>query len=304
MKDRTLKLSLDSILALDTRNDKSSFFEEVAVNSERAVPRADIDLNLTRINQVVPKLASDEILEPLADVTKEKKARAIAEYFKKNPLSHLKNFPKTKKIFLDFFDNLDTVEQDVDFLSEELDKQTSSTDQYGKVIITALYDAGNPAVFKLQIFRPLIEGVKQFFVFDLSHPDDSGKRFQTVTQSEKSKRLTINRSLKSFNKASKHPYKSTVFDAEIWKGFIQDKIEASHYDMVMDCLERSHIHIQDFIRLVNSRDKKYFKFLYKDYLKNVSIRTNSKDTSFINFKTASNQQIEFKLNKYALSFQI
>lgn len=304
MKDRTLKLSLDSILALDTRNDKSSFFEEVAVNSERTGSVPDIDLNVTRINQIVPKLASDEILEPLADVTKEKKARAIVEYFKKNPLSHLKNFPKTKKIFLDFFDNVDTLEQDVDFLSEELDKQMSKTDQYGKVIISALYDAGNPAIFKLQVFRPLIEGVKQFFVFDLSQSENSGKRFQTVTQSEKSKRLTINRSLKSFNKASKHPYKSTVFDAEIWKGFIRDKIEPSHYDMVMDCLERSHVHIQDFIRLVNNRDKKYFKFLYKDYLKNVSIRTNSKDTSFINFKTASNQQVEFKLNKYALSFQI
>jgi len=308
MKERTLKLSLDSILALDTRTDKTSFFDEVTSKSSfnTEVRANETELSLSRINQVIPKPISEgeRPLEPWADVGKEKKARIISEYFKKNPFSHLKNFPKTKKIFLSYFDSVDTIAKDVDFLKEELDKATSNLDQYGKIILNAFYDKENPSKFKLQVFRPTMEEIKQFFIFDLSKAKESNERFYTVTQNEKSKKLIINRSLKSNNKSVRNSLKSIAFDAEIWKGFIKDKINPEHYNMVMDCLERNHINFEDFVRLVNSRDNKYLKFLHKDYVKNISIRTNSKDTSFINFKTASNQQIELKLNKFALSMQI
>ena len=228
----------------------------------------------------------------------------ISEYFKKNPFAHLKNFPKAKKIFLDFFDSVENIAQDVEFLREELDRSTASGDQYGKVIINFFQDKENSAKFKLQFFRPMMEEIKQFFVFDLSKSRDSHESFQTVTQNEKSKKLIINRSLKNTNKAIRNSLKSIAFDAEIWKGFIQDKIQPDQYDMVMDCLERNHINFEDFVKLVNNRENKYLKFLHKDFLKNISIRTNSKDTSFINFKTESNQQVELKLNKYALNLQL
>jgi hypothetical protein len=253
---------------------------------------------------VIPRPSPDNFIEPWTDVSKEKKAKVISEYFKKNPFAHLKNFPKAKKIFLDFFDSVENIAKDVEFLREELDKSTASSDQYGKVIINFFRDKDNSAKFKLQFFRPMMEEIKQFFVFDLSKPKDGHESFQTVTQNEKSKKLIINRSLKNTNKAIRNSLKSTAFDAEIWKGFIQDKIQPDQYDMVIDCLERNHINFEDFVKLVNSRDNKYLKFLHKDFLKNISIRTNSKDTSFINFKTESNQQIELKLNKYALSLQL
>jgi hypothetical protein len=305
MKERTLKLSLDSILALDSRTERKSFFDEVSSSSATAGAYNDnSDFNLTRINQVIPRPSADNFLEPWTDVSKEKKAKMISEYFKKNPFAHLKNFPKAKKIFLDFFDNVENIAQDVEFLREELDKSTASSDQYGKVIINFFRDKDNSAKFKLQFFRPMMEEIKQFFVFDLSKPKDGHESFQTVTQNEKSKKLIINRSLKNTNSAIRNSLKSTAFDAEIWKGFIQDKIQPDQYDRVMDCLERNHINFEDFVKLVNSRDNKYLKFLHKDFLKNISIRTNSKDTSFINFKTESNQQIELKLNKYALSLQL
>jgi hypothetical protein len=305
MKERTLKLSLDSILALDTRNEKKSFFDEVSSSSAKVETYSDnVDFNLTRINQVIPRPSPDNFIEPWTDVSKEKKAKMISEYFKKNPFAHLKNFPKAKKIFLDFFDSIENIAKDVEFLREELDKSTASSDQYGKVIINFFRDKDNSAKFKLQFFRPMMEEIKQFFVFDLSKPKDGHESFQTVTQNEKSKKLIINRSLKNTNSAIRNSLKSTAFDAEIWKGFIQDKIQPDQYDRVMDCLERNHINFEDFVKLVNTRDKRYLKFLYKDFLKNISIRTNSKDTSFINFKTESNQQIELKLNKYALSLQL
>ena len=305
MKERTLKLSLDSILALDTHTEKKSFFDEVSSSSAKVGTYSDgADFNLTRINQVIPRPSADNFLEPWTDISKEKKAKMISEYFRKNPFAHLKNFPKAKKIFLDFFDNIENISKDVEFLREELDKSTASGDQYGKVIINFFCDKNNSAKFKLQFFRPMMEEIKQFFVFDLSKPKDSHERFHTVTQNEKSKKLIINRSLKNTNKAVRNSLKSIAFDAEVWKGFIQGKIEPSQYDMVMDCLERNHINFEDFVKLVNSRDNKYLKFLHKDFLKNISIRTNSKDTSFINFKTESNQQVELKLNKYALSLQL
>jgi hypothetical protein len=305
MKERTLKLSLDSILALDTRNEKKSFFDEVSSSSAKVETYSDnVDFNLTRINQVIPRSSPDNFIEPWTDVSKEKKAKMISEYFKKNPFAHLKNFPKAKKIFLDFFDSVENIAKDVEFLREELDKSTASSDQYGKVIINFFRDKDNSAKFKLQFFRPMMEEIKQFFVFDLSKPKDRHESFQTVTQNEKSKKLIINRSLKNTNKAIRNSLKSTAFDAEIWKGFIQDKIQPDQYDRVMDCLERNHINFEDFVKLVNSRDNKYLKFLHKDFLKNISIRTNSKDTSFISFKTESNQQIELRLNKYALSLQL
>jgi hypothetical protein len=305
MKERTLKLSLDSILALDTRSEKKSFFDEVSSSSAKVETFGDnVDFNLTRINQVIPKPSPDNFIEPWTDVSKEKKAKMISEYFKKNPFAHLKNFPKAKKIFLDFFDSVENIAQDVEFLREELDKSTANSDQYGKVIINFFRDKDNSAKFKLQFFRPMMGEIRQFFVFDLSKPKDSHESFQTVTQNEKSKKLIINRSLKNTNKAIRNSLKSIAFDAEIWKGFIQGKIQPDQYDMVMDCLERNHINFEDFVKLVNSRDNKYLKFLHKDFLKNISIRTNSKDTSFINFKTESNQQIELKLNKYALNLQL
>lgn len=305
MKERTLKLSLDSILALDTRSEKKSFFDEVSSSSAKVETYGDnVDFNLTRINQVIPKPSPDNFIEPWIDVSKEKKAKMISEYFKKNPFAHLKNFPKAKKIFLDFFDSVENIAKDVEFLREELDKSTASGDQYGKVIINFFRDKDNSAKFKLQFFRPMMEEIKQFFVFDLSKPKDGHESFQTVTQNEKSKKLIINRSLKNTNKAIRNSLKSTAFDAEIWKGFIQDKIQPDQYDMVMDCLERNHINFEEFVKLVNSRDNKYLKFLHRDFLKNISIRTNSKDTSFINFKTESNQQVELKLNKYALNLQL
>ena len=305
MKERTLKLSLDSILALDTRSEKKSFFDEVSSSSAKLETYGDnVNFNLTRINQVIPRPNTDNFIEPWIDVSKEKKAKMISEYFKKNPFAHLKNFPKAKKIFLDFFDSVENIAQDVEFLREELDRSTASGDQYGKVIINFFQDKENSAKFKLQFFRPMMEEIKQFFVFDLSKSRDSHESFQTVTQNEKSKKLIINRSLKNTNKAIRNSLKSIAFDAEIWKGFIQDKIQPDQYDMVMDCLERNHINFEDFVKLVNSRDNKYLKFLHKDFLKNISIRTNSKDTSFINFKTESNQQVELKLNKYALNLQL
>ena len=305
MKERTLKLSLDSILALDTRSEKKSFFDEVSSSSAKVETYGDnVDFNLTRINQVIPRPSPDNLIEPWIDVSKEKKAKMISEYFKKNPFAHLKNFPKAKKIFLDFFDSVENIAKDVEFLREELDRSTASGDQYGKVIINFFRDKDNSAKFKLQFFRPMMEEIRQFFVFDLSKPKDSHESFQTVTQNEKSKKLIINRSLKNTNKAIRNSLKSIAFDAEIWKGFIQGTIQPDQYDMVMDCLERNHINFEDFVKLVNSRDNKYLKFLHKDFLKNISIRTNSKDTSFINFKTESNQQVELKLNKYALNLQL
>jgi len=305
MKERTLKLSLDSILALDTRSEKKSFFDEVSSSSAKAEPFGDnLDFNLTRINQVIPRPSPDNFIEPWIDVSKEKKAKMISEYFKKNPFAHLKNFPKAKKIFLDFFDSVENIAKDVEFLREELDRSTASGDQYGKVIINFFRDKDNSAKFKLQFFRPMMEEIRQFFVFDLSKPKDSHESFQTVTQNEKSKKLIINRSLKNTNKAIRNSLKSIAFDAEIWKGFIQGTIQPDQYDMVMDCLERNHINFEDFVKLVNSRENKYLKFLHKDFLRNISIRTNSKDTSFINFKTESNQQVELKLNKYALNLQL
>ena len=305
MKERTLKLSLDRILALDTRSEKKSFFDEVSSSSAKLETYGDnVNFNLTRINQVIPRPNTDNFIEPWIDVSKEKKAKMISEYFKKNPFAHLKNFPKAKKIFLDFFDSVENIAQDVEFLREELDRSTASGDQYGKVIINFFQDKENSAKFKLQFFRPMMEEIKQFFVFDLSKSRDSHESFQTVTQNEKSKKLIINRSLKNTNKAIRNSLKSIAFDAEIWKGFIQDKIQPDQYDMVMDCLERNHINFEDFVKLVNNRENKYLKFLHKDFLKNISIRTNSKDTSFINFKTESNQQVELKLNKYALNLQL
>jgi hypothetical protein len=48
MKERTLKLSLDSILALDTRNEKKSFFDEVSSSSAKVETYSDnVDFNLT-----------------------------------------------------------------------------------------------------------------------------------------------------------------------------------------------------------------------------------------------------------------
>ena len=100
MKERTLKLSLDSILALDSRTERKSFFDEVSSSSATAGAYNDnSDFNLTRINQVIPRPSADNFLEPWTDVSKEKKAKMISEYFKKNPFAHLKNFPKAKKIF-------------------------------------------------------------------------------------------------------------------------------------------------------------------------------------------------------------
>ena len=71
MKERTLKLSLDSILALDSRSEKKSFFDEVSSSSARIETFNDnTDFNLTRINQVIPKPSTDNFLEPWTDVSK------------------------------------------------------------------------------------------------------------------------------------------------------------------------------------------------------------------------------------------
>ncbi|MCH2226848.1 MAG: hypothetical protein MK033_03660 [Candidatus Caenarcaniphilales bacterium] len=303
MAKRVEKLKLENILALDAEREKSSFFDELQTETANIALENSFEVDFTRINQVKPKPQTNYAV-PWNEINKEKKVRAISDYFKKNPFAHLKNFPKAKKIFLDLFENVEDINKDIEFLKEELDKNTSSRDQYGKVIINVSFDEFNPAAFKIQIFRPMMEEIKQFFIFDLSKAANSPERLQVHTQNDKSKKIILLRSLHETKSRPRIPLKSIQFDAEIWKGFIGSKIVSDSYNKVLDCLERNHVVFEEFVKRVNSREAKYLQFLAKDLIRNISIRTNSKDTSFINFKTEQGQSVEFKINKLAVSLQL
>lgn len=303
MSKRVEKLRLENILALDTEVEKKSFFEELQTETASIALENSFEVDFTRINQVKPKLETDYSIS-LNEISKEKKVRAVTDYFKINPFAHLKNFPKAKKIFLDLFENIEDIDRDVNFLREELDKNTSSRDQYGKVIINLTRDGLNPAAFKIQLFRPMMEDIKQFFIFDLSQPKDSVNRFQVHTQNDRSKKMIVLRSVHPASKRSRIPLKSIEFDAEIWKGFIGSSLKLENQTKAMDCLERNHVVFEDFVKRVNGRESKFFHFFAKDFICNISIRTNSKDTSFINFRTEIGQNIEFKINRLAISMQI
>mgnify|MGYP001547950892 CR=1 FL=1 len=303
MAKRVEKLKLENILALDTEVEKKSFFEELQTETANIALENSFDVDFTRINQVKPKLETNYVV-PWNEISKEKKVRAVAEYFKKNPFAHLKNFPKAKKIFLDLFDSIEDIDENIDLLREELDKNTSPRDQYGKVIINITKDELNPAAFKIQLFRPIMEEIKQFFIFDLSKAEESVNRLQVHTQNERSKKMIVLRSVKPAKKRSRIPLKSIEFDAEIWKGFIGSSLKLENQDKAMDCLERNHVVFEDFVKRVNGRESKFSHFFAKDFIRNISIRTNSKDTSFINFKTEIGQNVEFKINRLAISMQI
>jgi hypothetical protein len=126
------KLKLEKVLTLDKSAVKKSFFSEISESV--AAGDNEIDIDFSRINQVKAKPENNYQI-PVDEVLKQKQVQDIADYFRKIPFVHLKNFPKAKKLFMDFFANGEDIATNIEYLKEQLDKSTSKKDQYGKVIV-------------------------------------------------------------------------------------------------------------------------------------------------------------------------
>ena len=123
MSRRTQRVKIENILAVNAESEKTSFFDDVSVKSDALALEQNLDIDFARINQVKPRLKTNYPV-PVNEISADKKFKAASEYLIKNPFIHLKNFPKARKIFLEVFQEFETMENDIQLLREELDKAT------------------------------------------------------------------------------------------------------------------------------------------------------------------------------------
>ena len=117
---------------------------------------------------------------------------------------------------------------------------------------------------------------------------------------DKAKGVEILRSSLGIKKAASED--SISFDANIWKSFNKVGISKDNYLKTLDCIERNHLNLEDFISEVNERN--IFNLLQPRMIDNVSILTNARDTTYFDFDASDEQRLSVKIAKGASSILI
>lgn len=229
-------------------------------------------------------------LVPARKLEEESQIQSLAQFFVENSYVNLRNYNKAKSLFLGLFSSSVDFQKNFLLLSQELDKKTDKYHKFGKAYLS-MQKSGKLC---LERSSPSLGYLKQYISVDVSKND-----LVTYTiWEDKARGVELIRSAKLGNKKKVND-KSLKFDANIWKKFNSYAILPKHYLKIMDCVERNHLNLEQFTRLVN---KKEISKLFTPLLINEpKITSNAKDTTFFDFKTNALQNVNIKITKAAVS---
>lgn len=268
--------------------------DDVFFNSVFAPP---VDKPPVDFSQITIKKAS---YLPQVNVNEEKSKKRIAElvnFFYSNPLINLNNFQQAQKLLFRYLDNPADIKQKLVMLQEELDKSSSDTDKFGKVIITWSQRSSG---LRLSLFRPKFKGCKQLIALKYAK---SGPELVVLTCWEgkhKKHELIKSRSERKVHK--KTELGSIIFDAKFWHAFNFAGIHLRNYGKTLECLERNRLTLSELIQEINRKD--LLKLLQEPLLSNVSIKTDNQETTFLSFRTSASQKVDIKLCSFASSISM
>lgn len=267
--------------ALETKGnysrEKISFIEPTKLNKGQST------LKLKVFKKPAP-------LVPVKKIEEESKIEQLAKFFVENSYINLRNYKQAKNLFLGLFkDSLD-FQKNFLLLSQELDKKTDKYHKFGKAYLS-MQKSGRLC---LERSSPSLGYVKQYISVDIANND----LVSYTVWEDKARGVELIRSSKAGNKKKVND-KSIKFDANIWKKFNSYAITPKHYLKIMDCVERNHLNLEQFIRKVNQKE---LSNLFSPLLINEpSVTSNAKDTTFFDFKTNASQNVNIKVTKAAIS---
>jgi hypothetical protein len=221
--------------------------------------------------------------------------RDFSYFFRVYPLISLNNFKSAEKLFLAYFSNRNELLFRLAEFKQNCEKFTSEKDKFGKLSFDfKLKDHS----LQITLRRSKLKGIVQYLSVALGQEKD----FIAFTRwNAKQKKEELIR--------SKNPYKkkpvtkeSLVFDVKVWQAFNTNSISRKHFMKSLDCIERNHKYINDFLNLANK--KTVLNFIQPALFNKVSIKTDNHNTSFLNFRTPAGQNVAVKLTNFASSIVV
>ena len=281
------------------RRDDMLFPSDIQAN-EQTLLKPKVKLDIKQIKRKAPKLkvstTKTTTVVPVNDLFLEKNIKALGEFFSKNACISIKNFALAKKLFVSVFKDEASVKRNYILLAQELDKMTSKCHSLGKAHIKVV----KSGQFLLERVSNS-SNLHQYISIDFDNKDitvytiflDSTKRsMREFIRSTKFQSMPANKALK----------KSLDFDVNVWKQANAKGIKVSSLQRTLDCFERNHLNISEFINKVNY--KSLDNLLLPSMIKESNIKTNAVDTTFVDFKTNDSQAVSMKIAKDVSSLRI
>jgi hypothetical protein len=223
----------------------------------------------------------------------------LISFFTNEPYINIYNFNKAEillKKFINFkaINDIQELKHKLQELQQELDKSISDLNKFGKALLHWSLKTNG---LKLTLIRTKIQGLKQFVAIDFTKESKItilncwSKEPGVQLKNELIKR----RSQYTCNKKSDSH--SINFDAEVWKSFNFGDISFKNYEKTLDCIERNRNTLPELIKQVNK--KNLFQVVHEPYLNKVAIKSDNRETTFLNFETRSCQKVTIKLCSYA-----
>lgn len=232
------------------------------------------------------------------DIKEEAQLQKIVSFFREHPLVNLSNFKLAEKILCDYLNDPIHSTLKLARLQEEFDKRTTANDKFGKVIITwALKNRG----VRFKILRSKLKGCTQSIAISFK-PRLEPALIVFTDWDWKNKKTELIRSKSNYKPEKNRNPGSVEFDAKVWQTFNRLGISQKNYMKSLDCIERNHLDLPKFVHEVNK--KNLLNAMTESLMKNVAIKTDNQDTTFLNFVTNASQQVEVKVTGFASSMLI
>lgn len=287
---QTQKSMKDLILEANSEARSEDIPESVPLYNSQAIPFKNyVQLHVKRETRASLSIS---------DIKEEAQLHKIISFFKEHPLVNLSNFRLAEKILCDYLNDPIQATDKLARLQEEFDKHTTANDKFGKLIITwALKNRG----VRFKILRSKLKGCAQSIAISFK-PRLEPALIVYTDWDWKNKQTELIRSKSSYKPEFNRNSSSVEFDAKVWQTFNTLGISQKNYMKSLDCIERNHLDLPKFVHEVNK--KNLLNVMTENLMKNVAIKTDNQDTTFLNFVTNAAQQVEVKVTGFASSMLI